>query len=710
VGRFLKDTLQQLLRFHATIISVAYLALIVVGVFSHDQLAVAGLRPHHLALIGLLLLLLIWRIARLALTAPDAEDSVDRIELAFMALVTMLILIQATGGITSPFFPLLYLAAAVLVYFLGYASSILISLAGLAALSVHAMKIGSLEDIWQVLLADLGFTLVFIFTVGLFIKVPRERARQAQQTLVRLTSEARRFSRERPSGLAVVSRDHLTKADLSALLDLDRVLTDLTDLAKRALMAHTCLIALAWDDGAKLFPRVIISDEPTPDNYFNENLADTVIGEALRGQEILSHDRLDDLPRGVRRHRVWGQRPRSLLVAPLLEKERHLGVIVADSPREAHFAKEEERFLGIMARQLVDVIARERLYRDIAAERAEFAAFYDVIKQLGSSLDLDTVSRVVLEAVQDIVSYDYGLLVNIEREAQQGVIEAVAGLPAEGWLDARFSLRDSLLGWVSDSKTYLHYPNVRDRSHGMERRRPIFSQQLQIKDLSSLLCLPLIRKNFVSGLLVFASRRPQAFSTYEIRILEVLAIQAAVSLENARVHAQMEQLATRDGLTGCYNHRYFQEWLDMELRRAARMPLVISLVMCDIDHFKKFNDTYGHPVGDRVLQAVAAIFQSGVRGTDLAARYGGEEFALVLLNSGKRDAVTFAERIREAVARMTIDFAGEQLSVTVSMGVATYPDDAADKAALIELADRALYFAKQAGRNRVVHAAEIDKA
>lgn len=709
MGRFLKDTLQQLLRFHATILSVAYLALIVVGVFSQDQLATAGFRPHHLALIGFLLFLLIWRVARLALMEPGTEDTVDRIELAFLALVAMLILIQATGGIASPFFPLHYLAAAVLVYFLGYASSILISLAGLAALSVNAIKIGGVQDIWEILLADLGFTLVFIFTVGLFVKVPRERARQAQQTLVRLTSEARRFSRERPSGLAVLSRDHLTKADLSALLDLDRVLTDLTDLAKRALLAHTCLVALVWDEGAKLYPRVIISDEAVPDNYFNENLADTVIGEALRGKAILSHDRLDDLPRSVRRHRAWGPRPKSLLVAPLLEKERHLGVIVADSLHEGHFAKEEERFLGIMARQLVDVIARERLYRDIAAERAEFAAFYDVIKQLGSSLDLDTVSRVVLESVQDIVSYDYGILVNLDHETQQGIVEAVAGLPVEQWLDARFSLRDSLLGWVTGSKTYLHYPNVRDRSRGMERRRPIFNQQLQIKELSSLLCLPLIRKNFVVGLLVFAARRPHAFSSYEIKILEVLAIQAAVSLENARVHAQMEQLATRDGLTGCHNHRYFQEWLDMELRRAARMPLVISLVMCDIDHFKKFNDTYGHPVGDRVLQAVASIFLSGVRGTDLAARYGGEEFALVLLNSGKRDAVTFAERIREAVAKMTIEFAGEQLSVTISMGVATFPDDAADKAALIDLADQALYAAKQSGRNRVVHVQEVNK-
>jgi diguanylate cyclase (GGDEF)-like protein len=133
------------------------------------------------------------------------------------------------------------------------------------------------------------------------------------------------------------------------------------------------------------------------------------------------------------------------------------------------------------------------------------------------------------------------------------------------------------------------------------------------------------------------------------------------------------------------------------------MPIPISLAMVDIDHFKQFNDRYGHPVGDQVLKAVAGVLRQNVRKNDLAARYGGEEFALVLLNSDGANAAKFADRVRQAVGRARIEFAGEKLGVTISMGVATFPQNAKDKAQLIEAADRALYAAKQGGRNRVVH-------
>ncbi|NLH48773.1 MAG: diguanylate cyclase [Myxococcales bacterium] len=702
MGPFFLRFLNQLAKFYTAIIGVIYLGLVTLGMFSYESVIVHGPTPGHIALFGFFIFLLAWRIAVLALAEPADDVTVGKLELGFLCQVGIAIVLQLTGGIDSPIFPIFYLGAALMVYYLGFASSILLAFAILATLTLHAFWHGILLPRWYQFFAALGFTMIFNFTIALFIKIPRARAKKAQDQLSRLTNEAEHLSRERRAGLVVLSRDSTARADVSALLQIDKVLTELAEITKRALQAHTCVIALIGPDQESLVVHAVESNEKPPEKYWRADLGRTILAEILEKGGTLRVDRIKSTR--AESHRPWGLEPRSVLASPLIENNRIVGVLAADSQYEGHFAREEERFVMMMARQVVSALSRERLYRDVSAERSEFAAFYDLIKQLGSSIDLDTVSRVILESVQDIVAYDFGALVKVDHENQQGAIEAVAGLPAEQWLDARFSLNESLVGWVIGSKTYLHYPNLRDRQQQADRRRPVFSDELALKDVGSLLCLPLIRQNFVTGLLIFGAKEASAFTHYEIKILEVLAVQAAVSLENARVHAKMEQMAARDGLTECHNHRYFQEWLDHELHRALRMPIPISLVMCDIDNFKKFNDKYGHPLGDQVLKTVARIFRGNVRKNDLAARYGGEEFALVLLNSDHANAVKFADRVRREVEKARIDFAGQPLGVTVSMGIATYPTDARDKAALIDLADKALYAAKQGGRNRVVHA------
>jgi diguanylate cyclase (GGDEF)-like protein len=702
VGRLLLRLLTPVARFYTTVLCAVYLALVVFGLFGYERAIAGGPRPGIIALLGFLVFLLAWRIAVLALAEPGKPRFADAVELAIVVQVIVLIVLQLTGGFDSPIFPLIYLGPAIMVYFLDFAPSLLIAIVGLAALTANVALQARLVDRWPHAIAALSFTIVFNVAILLFIKAPRERARRAQQALDRLTSEAERASRERPTDLAVLSRDRIAKADLGALLQLDRALGDLADVAKRALSASACVIAMVGDEPESLVVRAIAADEKPPTNYLGAEVGATILKEPIAAGGTIRYAALDG-KRGAPL-RDWGAKPKSLVASPLIENSRIIGVIAADSQYADHFGREEERFIGLMAGQATAAIARERLYRDATSERAEFAAFYELIKKLGASIELDTVSRVILESVQDIVAYDYGVLARVDHETRTGVVEAVAGLPAEQWADASFSLPDSLVGWVIGSKTYLHYPDLRDRQQQTERRRPVFSRELATKDIGSLLCLPLVRQNFVTGLLVFGAKEANAFTHYEIKILEVLSVQAAVSLENARAHAEIERLAVTDGLTGCFNHRHFQEWLEAEIHRAVRMPIAISLVLCDIDHFKKFNDAYGHPTGDQVLKTVAGVFRASVRKSDLAARYGGEEFALVLLNTDKKNAVKFADRVRQSVAKAKIDFAGEKLSVTISMGVATYPDDATEKAALIDLADKALYAAKQDGRNRVAQA------
>lgn len=192
------------------------------------------------------------------------------------------------------------------------------------------------------------------------------------------------------------------------------------------------------------------------------------------------------------------------------------------------------------------------------------------------------------------------------------------------------------------------------------------------------------------------------------RLLEKLT-QNNEKLETA--NRTLAEMAVRDGLTGLHNHRYFQEALEKEVHRALRGNQVFSLLFLDVDHFKQYNDTHGHPMGDDLLCGVANVLRERVRSTDLVARYGGEEFVVMLLETDKRGAIQVAEDIRERVA--AYPFAGREKMpggrVTVSIGVATLKEDGIEGATLVNNADRALYEAKDGGRN-CVRAAELSDA
>ena len=192
-------------------------------------------------------------------------------------------------------------------------------------------------------------------------------------------------------------------------------------------------------------------------------------------------------------------------------------------------------------------------------------------------------------------------------------------------------------------------------------------------------------------------------------MLEVIAIQAAQAVLRAQLFEQMERMATTDGLTGLLNHRTFQSRLDEAIAAARRYGRKCSFILTDIDHFKSVNDTYGHPTGDLVLKGVSRILREQARDTDIVARYGGEEFAIIMPETDTRGAVVIAERIREAVKAEVFQTEQGPLKITMSLGIATFPEHATEKQPLIDLSDQCLYFAKRHGRNQSVTVAQMQK-
>jgi diguanylate cyclase (GGDEF)-like protein len=168
--------------------------------------------------------------------------------------------------------------------------------------------------------------------------------------------------------------------------------------------------------------------------------------------------------------------------------------------------------------------------------------------------------------------------------------------------------------------------------------------------------------------------------------------------------SKLIQLAITDGLTELYNYRYFKEQLTQEIIRAKRHNNNLSIAMIDIDYFKNYNDTHGHPAGDLVLKTIAELLRNNIRKIDIAARYGGEEFALILAETDKQAASFVANKIKNLIEKQKFDYEETQPNgkLTISMGIATFPEDAISLDALVKMADQRLYRAKKAGRNRVV--------
>lgn len=222
----------------------------------------------------------------------------------------------------------------------------------------------------------------------------------------------------------------------------------------------------------------------------------------------------------------------------------------------------------------------------------------------------------------------------------------------------------------------------------------------RLPDSGWTLCVPLIAQGTSLGLLHLNGA--SGGSDEEIALMEAIAEQLSLSMINLQLRESLRVQSLRDPLTGLYNRRYLEENMQREMQRCERRDLPLSVIMLDVDHFKRFNDEHGHAAGDALLAAIGQTLQVVTRGEDIVCRYGGEEFTVVLPEVGSEDARRRAEEIRVAIAATSVVHLRQNLGqVTASLGVATFPADARTPAELLELADAALYRAKAGGRDRV---------
>lgn len=316
------------------------------------------------------------------------------------------------------------------------------------------------------------------------------------------------------------------------------------------------------------------------------------------------------------------------------------------------------------------------------------------VAESDSTVDPTSLLERFLFLAKDLVAADRALVWIMNQES--GELSPAAALPDFGMYENEVAkYGEGLIGHAATRYRPRIVPDsARDPRRG---RREIAS--------GAWLLYPIVVHEQLLGVAHWIRAVNRPFTSEDLSRLDSLVPQAAVALENVRIREVMHNLASTDGLTGLWNHRRLHDLLREEMKRSMRYHRALSVLMLDVDSFKTFNDTYGHPQGDQLLRGIADILRSNVRAVDHVGRYGGEEFLAILPETSKDDACRMAERIRTAVEELAfIVVDGHEIRRTVSVGVASYPEDALSPSDLVQRADDALYRAKRAGKNRVLWA------
>jgi diguanylate cyclase (GGDEF)-like protein len=364
-------------------------------------------------------------------------------------------------------------------------------------------------------------------------------------------------------------------------------------------------------------------------------------------------------------------------------------------------------FFGYLAQQLRDEAAGNSL---LAAERKELETVVTAAHVFSATLSQKEVLNLLIQEAVELVGGFRCSVIYVDEARTSGTL-----LISREMMERRDRLGERTLRIVLNN-----YPEL---ARALDTREVVVVDEVartpflalvadKVKSLGirSILVVPMAIDDPVVGTLLFSVARSEGpFTPREIKLCELLTAVAANVLKNAYMHESLtnenlslQKLAISDPLTGCYNRRFFDMRLSEEFRLAVRHHLPLSLLLLDIDHFKRINDTHGHPVGDRVLVKVAELVQGSLRHSDCLARYGGEEFILLLPLTDRRGAMAKAEEIRLAIKAMSFDVDPDEMRLTVSLGVSAYdPGISMDPESLIALSDQALYAAKQGGRDQV---------
>jgi len=356
--------------------------------------------------------------------------------------------------------------------------------------------------------------------------------------------------------------------------------------------------------------------------------------------------------------------------------------------------------LGESKKEWQAVISREKELEEFTdrlnVELDEIAYLYEITKELSVSMQHSEMIQILVSLLRERISFTAIQLVLVDEEENRPqkvyLIKKEDSTLAEEF-EPPADYNKALFEAISGKDDALFLASIPDDYSYGKAKSPVPARKGGVHTLAG---ISLKAKDKVVAFLIIENPSPE-----EQKGLSVLAGQVDLQVNRIRLYEKIQEMAITDGLTGIYVRRHLLERFQEELERSEKHKFNLSFLMVDIDHFKECNDEYGHLVGDAVLKEISQISKQGLRQVDLVGRYGGEELGIVLPETAKEGGRQVGEKLRKAIEHYNFKAYDEVTRVTVSIGLATFPDDASTRDDLIEKADQALYKAKSAGRNKV---------
>jgi diguanylate cyclase (GGDEF)-like protein len=548
------------------------------------------------------------------------------------------------------------------------------------------------------------FFLIFYFTL-LYEKKQKNKYRLLLKTYDGLKETQESDLKENKKlDIAVLSEQGRKKYDISVTRKLNDKIFEILQNIKDIMHPFTIMYLEIDKSESRFFIKEVISES----DHINYNLEVGVdygyLGWVLKNKRSLNVNNFDGVIHDLFYY-TSDEMIKSLIIMPATDDDKIKGVLLVDSRDFQFFSSKEENLLSLVSYQIMQELNNFKIMREIEYNARQSNILNLLGKRLNASLDLNDTIQVMITSISNLIKSNLIAVIFLNEDEMLCKINAVQGERYERLVGKEFKKDEGICNFVIEKKKkvlFKDFSSVADKKN-------IFDNNLKLKDMEMVFLLPLIANDIPFGAVLIANKAPINLSDNTVNTIETLVNQSAISIANAKIYLKMEMMATTDGLTGLFNHRCFQEKITEEMDRIKRYPENLSLLLMDIDHFKKFNDTYGHPIGDKVLKLTADIFSKSLRKVDFAARYGGEEFVAILVNTNKKGALKMGERIRKNIENEIINIDSKDMNITVTVGIATYPEDSKDKKGLINLADKALYYGKETGRNRCIHYQDISK-
>lgn len=375
----------------------------------------------------------------------------------------------------------------------------------------------------------------------------------------------------------------------------------------------------------------------------------------------------------------------------------HLDIVYqqkAAQEKDLALANEQLHFKGILEHKNQEI---ERTNHELKRHLREISMLLQLNQVMSSSLDLTIMFDRTLSLLREILDNADLVLFLYDEEADELVARKTVGVDVARHTGVSFRLCEGVTGHAARTRELIYVQDV-------ARDERYLHYKAKSEDRGAMVAAPILVKSRLIGVLNLHKAQTDAFNETELELIRAATNQLAVAIVNAQLYEKTRLLSNTDDLTNVANRRYFQSILRREHAHALRYDSTFSLIMIDIDHFKHYNDAFGHLSGDVALSRVATILLQNTRGIDLVARFGGEEFVVLLPSTLKENALIAAEKLRQAVESevFTASDTPRENRVTISLGVAAYPADTKELEQLVEYADRALYRAKELGRNRTV--------